>query len=522
MSSSNSAKGRGNVNLISNFFSKLTSEEYESQKRKESAIDKAQWEFEKNKLEIRRKKHAAELLDIQRRSVGGSQLVSIDDESHKVVVGDEVLHLVEQNDEIDVDKVTRKYKKRSSNWRVVAHKYLESKNLLSIMTTYGADIGGNSMTSKARTISRWVTDLVNERNSGIMYTPSYGRASPVYGLEIDILLKDMVMIRLQAGVPTDNFGLSQLLHEVLLSRSYGSIIEKWQRGDYVFGNSWANRFWTRHNLASRVSTTKMRELPADFEEKDLKYLLIYSFLIHYYDIPDELITGCDETNVQLVPTIKRARAPEGQRKIRVIGIGKDKLQITSTLGACATGDMLDKQQLIFGGSTNRCHPNKGRTDAPDDLFYDHTSSHWQNPVTYVNYLKVAVVPHRLKMIEKLGLPATQKALHKHDMHYSHFDQKVLDFLKENHIVPLYVNPNHTEIRQEADVVENKPFKSSMVRCFRNYLNQKHHEYMAENAGVPILDRVPFQVSNLVVNIIYDSNPFILHYLFSHGYFYRSI
>ena len=91
----------------------------------------------------------------------------------------------------------------------------------------------------------------------------------------------------------------------------------------------------------------MREPAADFEVKDLKYLMIYSFLIHHYNICDALITGCDETNVQFVPTIKRARVPIGQRKVRIIGIGKEKPQITATFCMNALGYLIYMVQLIY-------------------------------------------------------------------------------------------------------------------------------------------------------------------------------
>ena len=36
-------------------------------------------------------------------------------------------------------------------------------------------------------------------------------------------------------------------------------------GKYNFKHSWAMRFWTRHNIASRAVTTKMRILPNNFD-----------------------------------------------------------------------------------------------------------------------------------------------------------------------------------------------------------------------------------------------------------------
>ena len=58
-----------------------------------------------------------------------------------------------------------------------------------------------------------------------------------------------------------------------LSRSLTSAkagLLKEHRGKYSYGHSFAKRFFKRHNLVSRVCTTKMRELPADFEDKKSK------------------------------------------------------------------------------------------------------------------------------------------------------------------------------------------------------------------------------------------------------------
>ena len=64
----------------------------------------------------------------------------------------------------------------------------------------------------------------------------------------------------------------------------------------------------------------MRELPDDFDEKLRSYIDIGSKIIAQYNVPPELVVGCDETNVQLVPrTISHAFAEHGRfREIREI------------------------------------------------------------------------------------------------------------------------------------------------------------------------------------------------------------
>ena len=80
--------------------------------------------------------------------------------------------------------------------------------------------------------------------------------------------------------------------------------------------------------------------------------------IHDHAVLDPLICNVDETSVQFVPTIAKTRAPQGMRRIKLIGIGKEKAQLTA-IGASADGRMLPMSQLIFAGKKNRCHPNGG-------------------------------------------------------------------------------------------------------------------------------------------------------------------
>ena len=78
------------------------------------------------------------------------------------------------------------------------------------------------------------------------------------------------------------------------------------------------------------------------------------------NVPDCLIIGIDETNTQFVPSIKKTRRKRGTRRVRVIGIGHEKPQITVTFGATAEGHLVKPcLQLIFGGKTDKSHPNKG-------------------------------------------------------------------------------------------------------------------------------------------------------------------
>lgn len=83
---------------------------------------------------------------------------------------------------------------------------------------------------------------------------------------------------------------------------------------YSYTDSWAIRFHKRHNIVSRVETTNMREIPADFEVKKEKYIKIAADLIYQYQVPPELVINGDETTVQLVSRANRTRNSRGAKR----------------------------------------------------------------------------------------------------------------------------------------------------------------------------------------------------------------
>ena len=50
---------------------------------------------------------------------------------------------------------------------------------------------------------------------------------------------------------------------------------------------------------------------------------------------------------------------------------------------------------------------------------------------------------------------------KHDLHYSHTDAGVLQFMKDNRIASLFVPAKCTDKLQEFDVIINKPYKDGV-------------------------------------------------------------
>ena len=243
--------------------------------------------------------------------------------------------------------------------------------------------------------------------------------------------------------------------------------------------SWAQRFFNRHKLRSRAVTTKMREeIPADFAEKETTYIKIGAKYIAKYKVPKELVYGIDETNALFVTRATRQRVKKGSKRVCAIGVGKEKSQITVTLGATeGTGKMLPIQ-YIFHGKTNKCHPPV--VPSEDRGYFTHTTTHWQTDVSFLEYLEKIILPIKDETIQMLQLPVNQKCILKLDVHYSHKTPAVLERMKLFNILPLFVPAGCTDIMQECDTVINKPFKSAMKKAFRDYLHESFAEFRWNN------------------------------------------
>ena len=138
--------------------------------------------------------------------------------------------------------------------------------------------------------------------------------------------------------------------------------------------------------------------------------------------------------------------------------------------------MIEPTQLIFGGKTNRCHPNSGRTMAPAGQYYTHTISHWQTPASFLVYITKAIIPYRLKTIQDLGLEPDQMMVFIYDLHYSHKDPAVLEVLAANYIVPIFIPAGCTDLHQVCDVCINKPYKNGVAAVFIDTISSQYTEW----------------------------------------------
>ncbi len=162
--------------------------------------------------------------------------------------------------------------------------------------------------------ARWVKDYLAELRTGQPTVMGAGGRKPAYGDVVDKAVLERANDRMAGGLKVDSIELRRLLVvELQRTNQSGLLVEN--DGDYLFGESWSQRFFARHNLVVRVANTKMRDSTFDFEEKLRLFQDILSLAIADNDVPSYLVVNLDETSAQFVNTDATTRAVKGQKKI---------------------------------------------------------------------------------------------------------------------------------------------------------------------------------------------------------------
>lgn len=376
---------------------------------------------------------------------------------------DEIVENFDDEKLIGKKRSAKIWTKRPVNWVDI----VEEANAFGsrqAIRSYEEEFEGLATKASLKKINRWQKDYKKKNTYVNVRLPAYGSVID------NLVLLDFQRTR-SAGLPVDNVTLRRfLVVHLTAANMLDTLIEN--GGSFSYTDSWAIRFYKRHNIVSRIATTKMREIPADFEAKKEKYLKVAAELIYLYKVPEQLVINGDETAVQLVSRANRTRNIRGAKRVRMLGMGEDKAQITTTIFVTEHGDVLP-YQMIFEGKTDRCHPKHVK---PDDCIWTHTTSHWQSVVTYCALIEAIIVPYKNSTINDLGLDKNQVTILKHDLHFTHKDETVLALLKKHNIVPLFVPAGCTDIMQECDTVVNKPFKNGVRNGYRDHMEELFQEH----------------------------------------------
>ena len=226
------------------------------------------------------------------------------------------------------------------------------------------------------TLARWATNAVSNEP---MKRPHPGRVAHFTPTHLELLLDVLLAIR-DAGIPVDWKTTRRQARSIVLRFGLLDKVPKaWPR------RSWCRKFVNKSGLTRRKATKEGRkELPADAEAIEERFILQTASLIEEHNIPRSLVINSDETSINFVDLGKYTLAPKGATQVRVVG-SSDKRAITGTTATSAFGDVLGLQ-LIWTGNpkSTRAIPH---VPVPKDWLQLQTLSHWQTNGSFVEYTK---------------------------------------------------------------------------------------------------------------------------------------
>ena len=158
-------------------------------------------------------------------------------------------------------------------------------------------------------------------------------------------------------------------------------------------------------------------------------------------------------------------AERGSKDVSLLGMD-DKRQITAVLACTPTGTLLSSQ-LLYQGSTTRCHP-PAHVVFPHGWDIWHSESHWSTRETVKRFISKILKPYADSVISELALPVSQRGLVILDVYAAHRTPDVLEEFQRNGFEVVFVPANCTSELQPLDLS----------------LNAKRHVKTALPSGTP--------------------------------------
>ena len=237
---------------------------------------------------------------------------------------------------------------------------------------------------------------------------------------------------------------------ILLSCNRSRLIEF--GGDVELKKQWAYSLLRRMKFVKRKATTaKSKHSTADFARLKQQFLADVVTTVEMEEIPAELILNWDQTGIKIVPSSTWTMDVQGSKRVEAVGVN-DKRLITALFCGSLIGDFLPIQ-VIYRGTTNRCHP---RYQFPSDWDITHSPKHWANEKTTVQYIKNIIVPYVAARCASFG--EDTQALVIMDNFKGQITSAINKLLEANNIHGVLLPPNTTDSLQPMDVSVNKPAK----------------------------------------------------------------
>ena len=198
-----------------------------------------------------------------------------------------------------------------------------------------------------------------------------------------------------------------------------------------------------------------------------------------------LVVGMDQTGLNLVPAASWPYDLKGSTAVAVVG-AEDKRQITACLASSLNGDLLPLQ-LIFAGSTQRCHPAATAASNATNVHITHSPNHWSSLETMQEWVTHVLLPYAERQIAAFKLRSDSHIVLLLDVWSVHKGEPFRRFLRTHHprVHLVFVPANCTSKLQVADVALQRPFKTCVRRCFDEWASETMRRQLAAGAAVEL-------------------------------------
>ena len=270
--------------------------------------------------------------------------------------------------------------------------------------------------------------------------------------EIDAKVIEMATSMRLSGAVVNYNVLIAIARGIIIANDR-TLLAEWG-GTIKLGWTWCTSVFKRMKWSKRKSTTAKPVLsPGLIKEVGLTFFKQISEAVQADNIPAELIVNIDQTPLPFVLISKYTMNKTGEKSVPVLGTA-DYRQITGTFAVSMSGTFLP-MQLIYQGTTNRCHP---KYTFPESFDVTHTPNHWSNEETSIDLLQKILAPYLTETREKLGLSADHPWVLIADVFKGQWTDRVQGEVKKLGGKMIPVPNNWTPYFQPLDISVNKPCK----------------------------------------------------------------
>ena len=175
---------------------------------------------------------------------------------------------------------------------------------------------------------------------------------PLLGRKLDSFLKDRITSMRTRRAPIGTTVVIGVGRGILLKHDRRSLEEF--GGHIKLGKECAKSVLHRMGFSKRRGNSKSKVTPDDLSILKENYLMDIKAVVEMEEIPEDMVVNWDQTAMKIVPSCTWTMEKRGTKRVEIKGVD-DKRQITAVFACTVSGKFLPIQ-LIYQGTTTRCHP----------------------------------------------------------------------------------------------------------------------------------------------------------------------